>query len=261
MTRAANVAILTYHGLSKNGEDSANGLYTLEEKMFQAQMTSLAEQAMSVISLKDLIAHPAGEPLPRKAVVITFDDGHASDFSVALPVLKRHRFQATFFVNPGTLDQEGYLTTKTLRQMRSEGMEIGSHGYDHLFLTTLDEKSLRYQIVESRKKLEALLGAPVSFFSVPRGRYNRRLLEVAKEAGYLAVLSSDIGFNRDPQASLCLRLWAIKQAYRFEDFRSIVEGRPKAHLRLEVALKQAARRALGHAVYEAVRTRILGEKA
>ena len=254
MREAALIPILTYHGFVRNKE-MTDGLYTLGEETFRAQMAYLAEHGFHVISLKETL----GKSLPEKPVVITFDDGMESDFTVASPILKHHRFVATFFVNPGTLDRPGYLSTDRLRQMHREGMEIGSHGFNHLFLTRLDDKTLRYQIIASKKKLEAILENPVSFFSVPRGRYNRRILDVAQEAGYLAVCTSDIGFNSSRSEPFRLQRWAMKRSYTVSDFASIVEGHPKTRLRLKVRLKQAAHRLLGHTLYEAARNRILGE--
>ena len=253
------VPILTYHGLVKGPPSRTDGLYTLGEKSFQAQMTHLAECGFHAVSLKELLAWQSGQPLPGRSVVITFDDGSESDFSIALPILKQFYFPATFFVNPGTLNRKGYLTPEHLGQIHREGMEIGSHGFDHLFLTGLDEKALCHQVAESKKSLEALLGEAVSFFSVPRGRYTRHVLEVAKQAGYLAVCTSDIGLNRRLSEPFRLRRWAMKRSYTLDDFASIVAGHPKTHLRLEVRFKQAAHRLLGHTLYETVRNRVLGE--
>lgn len=256
----AFVPILTYHSLVREGDVSANGLYTLAEKSFQAQMAYLAEHRFHAVSLKEVLAWQSGRVLPGKSIVITCDDGSESDFSIAVPILKRFRFSATFFVNPGTLGQDGTLTAERVKQMHREGMEIGSHGFDHLFLTRLDDKALHHQIVGSKKRLEALLESPVPFFSIPRGRTNRRVTERVKEAGYLAACTSDIGFNERRSEPFRLRRWAVKRSYSFDDFVSIVEGSPKKHLYLEVQLKQVARRLLGHTLYEAARHRILGEQ-
>ena len=121
------VPILAYHGLSKKG-NRLNGVYTLGADQFETQMAYLSEQNLKTISLERMVKWISGESIPPKSIGITFDDGLESDFSIALPILKRHGFVATFFVNPGTLGTEGHLTVEELRTLHRAGMEIGSHG-------------------------------------------------------------------------------------------------------------------------------------
>jgi len=245
------VPILTYHGLSKSA--TTDGLYTLPEEQFEAQMNYLTKENFHPISLRELTNWLTGQPLPEKSVAITFDDGLSSDFSIALPILKRHGFTATFFVNPGTLDTKDYLTTDQLRRVEAEGMKIGSHGFDHIFLTRLDDGKVRDQLTRSKKRLEEILQKEVLFFSIPRGRYNRRILEVIREAGYRAACTSDIGVNRRDVNLFRLKRWALKRPYTLDDFVSVVKGRAKGHLVMEYLVKQSAYRLLGHTLYETFR--------
>ena len=104
------ISILTYHGLSNEQAPSENGLYTLTAEQFEVQMAYLSEKKFQTVSLDKVVDWRSGKPLPKRPIVITFDDGFKSDLSVAFPVLKRYGYQATFFVNPGTLGQNGYLT-------------------------------------------------------------------------------------------------------------------------------------------------------
>lgn len=255
---SAFVPILNYHGLSKGKPSSANGaLYTLEEAQFQSQMAYLADHRHAVVSLEAVRRWFSGEPVPKKPVVITFDDGLASDDLIALPILKRYGFTATFFVNPGTLDTENHLTAEGVKRLSDAGMEIGSHGFDHIFLTRLDEGKLDDQLIRSKKRLEGILKKEISFFSIPRGRYNRRILTAIQEAGYRLALTSDVGGNTPKADPFRLRRWALKGSYTLDDFISIVEGRPKRHLRMEHLLKRSAYGLLGHALYERLRGVVL----
>ncbi|MBI4436477.1 MAG: polysaccharide deacetylase family protein [Candidatus Omnitrophica bacterium] len=256
---APSVPILTYHGLVE--ENSAgNGLYTLTQAQFEAQMAYLARGNFHSISLRELVNWLTGKPLPEKPIVITFDDGLSSDFSIAFPILKRHGFTTTFFVNPGTLNTEDHLTTDELRRLNGEGMEVGSHGFDHIFLTRLDDQKLHDQLTRSKKRLEEILKKEVPFFSIPRGRYNHRVLEAVKGVGYRAACTSDIGVNRQDADPFRLKRWTIKRPYTLDDFISIVEGRTKGHLVFEYLVKQSAYRLLGHTLYERVRGKAVKEK-
>ena len=258
MTRDPGIPILTYHGLEE--ASGQNGLYTLRRSQFEAQMGYLFEKKYQTISLEKIRQYLEGKSVPEKSVVITFDDGMESDFLVAFPVLKRYGFQATFFVNPGTVGQAGYLPAASLKKMSEAGMDIGSHGFDHIFLTRLGHEALHHQLHDSKVALEPLIGKEVSLFSVPRGRYNPRVLEAVKKAGYRLACTSDIGVNEPHSDPFRLRRWAMKRSYTLDDFISVVVGRAKKHLVLEHVVKQSAYRLLGHTLYENLRSRVLKEE-
>lgn len=71
---------------------------------FEAQIDYLRRQ-FNVIGLRDAVGRlERGEPLPERAVSITFDDGYLDNFEVALPILEAHRVPVTLFVPTGGLD-------------------------------------------------------------------------------------------------------------------------------------------------------------
>jgi len=258
--QSITIPILNYHGIAKVQGQASGGIYTILESQWSTQMEHLVQNQIDVISLERLGRWLSGREHLEKSVVITFDDGLESDFTIAFPLLKRHGFSATFFVNPGTVDQEGHLTLEQLQEMYRSGMEIGSHGYDHIFLTELDEKELEYQLVASKEKLETLLGAKVKSFSIPRGRYNSSILTTVKAAGYERVCTSDVGLNLQHTSPFRLYRWAIKRSHRLSDFASMTEGRMKKSLVFEHFLKRSAYQLLGHRLYEKARNHLLKEK-
>lgn len=59
----------------------------------------------TVMGLADAVARlSSGEPLPRRAAALTFDDGYRDHLEVAVPILERLRLPATFFLVPALLD-------------------------------------------------------------------------------------------------------------------------------------------------------------
>jgi peptidoglycan/xylan/chitin deacetylase (PgdA/CDA1 family) len=85
--------------------------------------------------LGGLTAAFAGEPVPDKLVVLTFDDAVKSHFTVVRPILLKYKFGATFFVTEGfdfKTNKQDYMTWEEIAQLHKEGFEIGNHTRDHL---------------------------------------------------------------------------------------------------------------------------------
>lgn len=129
----------------------------------------------------------ARAPLP---LGITFDDGHASDVAAA-ERLSQEGLRAIFYLTWSHLDSAGYLAKGQVPQLMRLGMSIGSHGMSHLSFSTLDDKSLWRELLESKARLEELGGVAVTSFGCPLGAYDRRVLAAAFAAGYTSVMTSD----------------------------------------------------------------------
>jgi peptidoglycan/xylan/chitin deacetylase (PgdA/CDA1 family) len=126
-------------------------------------------------------------------VSITFDDGNASDLEVALPALKERGLNAKFFVVTSRIATKGYLSEDDIRRLSTEGMGIGSHGFEHVPWTGLSETELERQLRRSLADLQSVLGRRIDEVAVPFGRYNRTVLSVLRRANVKRVHSSDTG--------------------------------------------------------------------
>lgn len=132
---------------------------------------------------------------------ITFDDGNASDISIALPELTKRNLKASFFVCAGRLQMPQYLDHSAARDLLDAGMEIGSHGMHHRDWQTLDDDTLAEEIGTARKKIADVCGRAITSAAVPFGSYNRRVLTRLRAEGYSCVYTSDRGLAH-PQAWL-----------------------------------------------------------
>lgn len=81
--------------------------------------------------------------LPARAACITFDDGYADNVEVALPILQRHSFTATFFISTGFLDG-GRMWNDTIiesvRSARQEALDLTPIGLPNFFIRTVEER-------------------------------------------------------------------------------------------------------------------------
>ncbi|MFK8252509.1 polysaccharide deacetylase family protein [Ancylobacter terrae] len=146
---------------------------------------------------------------PRLA--ITFDDGLASDFHLARPVLEEAGVRATFFVLAGRLDAPGSLSRAQLAEMAQAGMAIGNHGWDHRDWTRATDAEMRRELHDARRAIEDVAGVAVDTLSIPFGAFDARVLNLIFEAGYTAAHTSSGGLAA-PGARLVPRN-TVKQGF------------------------------------------------
>lgn len=109
--RATETAILTFHGLCKGAGDPdiLDWSLHLPVDIFQS-ICALLSSEYHVISLKELVEARINQvPVPENSVVLTFDDGYASNYELAYPILRKYHLPATIFVSTGFLDGEDML--------------------------------------------------------------------------------------------------------------------------------------------------------
>jgi len=157
-------------------------------------------------------------PIRSGRMVLTFDDGNASDAEIAAPELIERGVSAMIFVLAGKLDRPGYLSSEQVRELDAKGFTIGSHGLDHRPWPSLGDDDLRAETAESRAILERILARPVTSAALPFGRYDGRVLRALRAADYKMVYSSD-GAQRLTSASPIPRFSVRDDT----DDRSIVE--------------------------------------
>lgn len=130
------------------------------------------------------------------SVDISFDDGNASDVEIALPALQDRGLSGTFYVLVGRLDQPGSLHAEDLRTLTAAGMEVGTHGWNHVPWTGLASSTFRQEVTQARSWLADVTGRPVRKAALPLGRYDRRVLTGLREEAYERVSTSDRALAR-----------------------------------------------------------------
>jgi peptidoglycan/xylan/chitin deacetylase (PgdA/CDA1 family) len=174
----------------------------LAREGFAALLDDLAAQRYRTVTLAEAAERSrARRRLPRRTVVLTFDDGCRCFRDHALPELSARGMTATLFAVSGALGgtnrwdeadgerREDLLGAADLRELAAAGIEIGSHGRHHRDLSACTEDELHEEIEGSRSDLEGVLGAPVRTFGDPDGRRTPRAATLARAAGYLAAVS------------------------------------------------------------------------
>jgi peptidoglycan/xylan/chitin deacetylase (PgdA/CDA1 family) len=217
--------ILMYHDIANSvaGVAPAHRPYVLEPAVFHRQMKFAAASRLSCLLAKDWVGTAAK---PARALVITFDDGHVSNFHLALPVLAELGLKATFFATAGAVGSGETMTWAQLRALHGAGMEIGSHTLTHRPPSTLGDPELRYELSESRRVLEDGLGAPVTSISSPTGFFNPRMRDLAREAGYTALCFGRVGLAEAAGDPFALNRVAVKRSLSETRFRALLDFDP-----------------------------------
>lgn len=117
-----------------------------------------------------------------RIVTTSWDDGSPNDLRVA-ELLHSRGLGGTFYV-PFSHEMHEVLDGPDIRSLRRAGFEIGGHGISHVTLSGLSTAEIDSEVRVCKEKLEDILGERLFFFSYPRGRFNRRVQERLKMAGY-----------------------------------------------------------------------------
>lgn len=160
---------------------------TVSPQDFEAQIRTLKDQGFTFLlasEVEEAVQH--GRPLPEKAIAITLDDGYKDNFDIALPILRKHNVPATVFVVTDSIGKPQRLSWAHISLMHGNGVAFGSHTVHHYDLTTLKEVDLDYELRESKRVLELKLEEPVDDIAYPSGKYDARVVERARIAGYTA---------------------------------------------------------------------------
>lgn len=171
--------ILMYHHVVP--EDWPCNTWTVTDAKLREDLQWLADHGYTTVLPSRLAA---GEPLPERAVLLTLDDGYASNYWMAYPLLQQFQAKAVISVIAGYVEEErsGYLTWNMCKVMVQSGLvEIGSHTYachegvqgiKRLSGETCEEYQARVlpDLQASIDLIEANLGDPPQFFAYPNGR-------------------------------------------------------------------------------------------
>src|SRR5262245_2829368 len=267
--RRDRVPVLLYHRFISSQQNPHQGeagnldrAYATFDTDFAAQMDYLNRSGYSTISLDEFIAYQKdGSPLPHKPIIITFDDGFASNYFHAFPILKKHGMTAIIFATPDTESEnfkkyaasDAPLTVSQMREMSESGISIQSHAMTHRYLTELGPETIRWELAESKRVLEEKVGKKVSYLAIPSGAYNRTVKNLAKETGYTAVFCMLKGTNNKSSNRFALRRLVVGKDFTVEDFRRMLRPATASYLRVESFLQNALFVLLGPARLDALR--------
>lgn len=194
------LVVLCYH---KIGTPPAGpflrDLWVSPEK-FRAQVKYLIDNGYKTLSFSDLLKiYEDKSELPKKSVLITFDDGYENNYKIAYPILKELGAKGNIFLVYNTIGKvnvwhkpqsEAWINMATLEQLKEMVaggvIEFGGHTMNHPHLSQIEHEAAVSEINESKKAIENALGIKMCAFAYPYGdgAYNKDVRKAALDAGY-----------------------------------------------------------------------------
>lgn len=188
--------ILMYHKI----DEPPSGVRTpgnfVTPASFREQMDALLAWGYQTISFDQWMEYRATGRgyLPKRPIIITFDDGYTCFDEHAWPVMKQRGLQGTVFLVSGQIGGTNawerdeivfpLLSAERIHALQAEGVHFGSHSVEHRPLARIPATQARRELAESRVALSKLLGRDVDVLAYPFSNQSRDVRRLAQEAGY-----------------------------------------------------------------------------
>lgn len=223
--------IIMYHSVLKDPQRT--GKYVITPEKFESDLIYLKSNGYETVSLKQVIKYVyQGEKLPKKPILLTFDDGMYNNKEYVLPILEEYDACAIFAVVGSYTDEYtasgvtnptySYLKWNDIKELSETGrIEFASHSYDLHNLSAKrwgtaknkNESSLDYISLfhQDTQKMQSEFASNCIFtpyaYAYPLGNFSKESEHVLKKTGFLSTLSCIEGINLiTPNDTDCLYL-------------------------------------------------------
>lgn len=230
LARAIRIPVLLYHDISDHFRDD----YTTSPALFSAQMEWLYSHGYKAISFQEADRIKGRET--EKAVIITFDDGHASFLDFVFPLLKEYGFKATVNIigeYVGTFMRIGgnrpMLSWDEYRYLAgSDLVDLGCHTYNlHLKKGVLaaSEEQLENDLKLFQETVRREMGKVAEILAWPYGIYDKKSIEIAKKVGFKYIMTSSEGYLGKDRNLLEIPRLNINNRFDLVSFREYIGER------------------------------------
>lgn len=195
------ILVLMYHHIyDYDSTCDMDKLLYIKPDIFAKQLDILLKNKFTAITLDELSKAYKEKSfvLPKKPVLITFDDGWLNNYTKAFPILKEKNIKANIFLAYNLIGKTNCMTWEQVLEMQSSGLiSFGSHTMNHLALNKLSDEKILEELTESKIELEKKLSKPVTSFAYPygAGAFDKRIRNLVFKSGYTFDFSTKRGIT------------------------------------------------------------------
>jgi peptidoglycan/xylan/chitin deacetylase (PgdA/CDA1 family) len=210
--------VLMYHRVTENIPGVPEPTWNVTPQRFEEQLSGLLLRGFEAWPLQKVLEfHDAGKPIPRRAFIVTFDDGYECIYTRAWPVLQKLNIPATIFLSTAYLDSaEPFpcddwlaagdaevpvdswrpLTCEQCQEMQASGLiELAAHTHTHDDFRQRPAE-LESDLQTNSQELRERFGIARTTFAFPYGVVREgfaggAMSEVARDAGLMCALSTE----------------------------------------------------------------------
>ncbi len=213
---SVRVPILLYHYVEyvKDKNDTFRQKLNITPDILMTQIETLKNGGYTFINSTDLTNALSGKiKLPKKVVMLTFDDGYMDFYTDVFPILKKEDAKAVQYVISDFLNRPNFMFSFQLQEIAKNPLvEIGAHTLDHVWLKGMAKETAVYQITQSKKDLENMINHPVNSFAYPFGAFDEQAIELTRNAGFTNAVSTVPGIEQTNNSQYFL--YRLRPGYR-----------------------------------------------
>ncbi len=221
------ICALMYHMVSPSCQNKyKNNPYVISTKNFSEQMKILYEKRFHTLTLEEMERYVKGEIyLPKKSILLTFDDGYKNNYIYVYDILKKYNFKAASFLitnNIGSKD-ERYLDWNDINKMK-DIFQFASHTHNLHFtdsngISFLLSKPQETIINDLKKSIKIL---NTKYFNYPFGQYNYEIIKILKQVDFSMAFTANKGYIQPLDNIYALNRIGIYQTTSIEEFENFI---------------------------------------
>ena len=214
---------LMYHRFEENKYPSTN----IKIKDFIEHLKILKTNKIHFINAKDFEIELKNNKSQRK-ILLTVDDGFASFYQNAWPILKKEKIPFILFVSTREIGTFNYMTWDQIREIRKENfVEIGNHSHTHEYLADENKDIIMADIKKSISIFKKELGKNSDFFSYPFGEYSLEFKDIIKSLGFKYAFGQHSGVIDETKDFYEMPRFPINEKYgEIKRFNSLTKTLP-----------------------------------
>ncbi len=220
------VPVIMYHGILK--DKNYHGRFVISPEQFEQDLQWLKKEGYTAVFMADLINYvEKGTPLPKKPIVLTFDDGYYNNYIYAYPLAKKYNTKIVIsavgkFSEQLSDEKSAYyshLSWQDMKEMTDSGVvEMQNHSYDMHSVTDKrngskknnNESEQQYKeifsadTIKTQQLIKDATGKLPTTYTYPFGSVSKSSYSILKELGFKASLSCSRGINKITREKDCL---------------------------------------------------------